>query len=316
MKKICFVLCFLILSETAFSQSTSTSPAITTPISSPAQSASRDFDNRYSNDSSNSDGYGAAMRRAIGAKKIEPLYRKPTASELEFLKVEENLKDKYKQFLSQKNTGIFTLMPDLGCADDTKVVVASGICLQLTLPGAGASYSFRKNMYRLKRLADISFTDNQFLSKGKYAQGIIGNLGDVDIEKISLDSQGVKEINDFVPEKEKDLIEKQYKKLEKGVIVNNILFSNKLKAIENSTFILRNVAYNTKHYTAIDGVWTYNEFEFDKRTDILVAFRVLRKNEDGSLVILWKKLAEKKSPKVIFPSEQVRKNNQNKFLKG
>lgn len=307
-------MCFLILSKTVFSQSSSTSQTILP--SPPAQAASRVFENNTNSDSSNSDGYGGAMRRAIGAKKIEPLYRKPTASELEFLKVEENLKDKYKQFLSQKNTGIFTLMPDLGCANDTKVVVATGICLQLTLPGAGASYSFRKNMYRLKRLADISFTDNQFLSKGKYAQGIIGNLGDVDIEKISLDSQGVKEINEFVPEKEKELIGTQYKKLEKGVIVNNILFSNKLKAVENSTFILRNVAYDTKHYTAIDGVWTYNEFEFDKRTDVLVAFRVLKKNEDGSLVILWKKLAERKSPKVIFPSEKVRKNNQSKFLKG
>jgi hypothetical protein len=48
---------------------------------------------------------------------------------------------------------------------------------------------------------------------------------------------------------------------------------------------------------AVRGI-SYNELDFDKRRDVIVAFRVVRMDPDGSISILWKQLADGESPKL------------------
>lgn len=167
-----------------------------------------------------------------------------------------------------------------------------------------SAYSFRKNTYRLWRLADLVYREGIFFAGGRYTQGIIGALGDVELDKVSLNSKGVKQLSEFVPIDEYKEIEQQYKKIEHGVVVNGIPFSNKLKIKENATYILRSIAYQGKSYTTVAARITYNEFDFDKRFDVLVAFRVLKKDKDQSVIILWKELERKESPKLKFPAEK------------
>jgi hypothetical protein len=239
---------------------------------------------------------------------VESMYRKPNERELKTVAVESEIIEKYKTFLSKNNTGIFRLMPDFGCNENKNVVVIKEECQKYSMPGGGSSFSFRRNTYRLRRLADLAFKDNIFFSGGKYTQGIIGVMGDVDLEKISINSVGIKQLSEFVPAAEYSAIEKQFKKIEQGLIVSGVLFSNKLKSKENITYVLRSIAYRGKSYQAIADRLVYDEFEFDKRFDILVAFRVLKKEKDGGLIILWKELERKESPKIEFPKEETKKD--------
>lgn len=242
---------------------------------------------------------------------VEAMYRKPSEKELKTVAVESELIEKYKTFLSKNNTGIFRFMPDFGCNENKNVVVIKEECQKYTMPGGASSFSFRRNIYRLRRLADLSYKEGIFFSGSKYTQGIIGVMGDVDLEKISLNSVGIKQLSEFVPAAEYSTIEKQYKKIEQGLIVSGVLFSNKLKSKEKITYVLRSIAYRGKSYQAVADRLVYDEFEFDKRFDILIAFRVVKKEKDGSLIILWKELERKESPKIEFPKEETKKVSAN-----
>jgi hypothetical protein len=234
---------------------------------------------------------------------VEAMYRKPTEKELKLVAVNTEFIEKYRTFLSKENTGIFRLIPDFGCNENRNIVVVKEECTKYSMPGSGSAFSFRKNGYRLWRLADLIYRENVLFSGSRYTQGILGALGDVDLEGLSLSSAGVKQLREFVPPSEYKVIEQQYKKIERGIIVGNVFFSNKMKVKEDSTYILRSIAYRGKSYTSVGTRVTYDEFEFDKRFDILIGFRVVKKDQDGSLLILWKELERKESPKLQFPKE-------------
>ncbi len=232
-------------------------------------------------------------------RQIEFLYRKPTDAELQIIAVDGSLAEKYQNFLNTKNTGLFRLMSDAGCASSNKIIVASDYCIKYSMPGNGSAYSFRIKNYRIRHLADLAFKDNYLYSGGRYIQSAMANLGDKDINSVTIHSDGVKELVALMPEKEFGLVAKQVERLKKGVVVNNLLFSNKLSAEKNSTYILRSIAFNAKFFAAVRGV-TYNEFDYDKRRDVIIAFRVVEKNDDGSVVLLWKELRNEKAPKLNF----------------
>jgi len=237
-------------------------------------------------------------------KHLDTMYRKPSAKELQILAVEKELLQENRHFLNAKNTGIFRLVPDLGCNENKNVVTASEICLKYSMPGNGSGFSFRKGYHRIWRMSDLIYKENLFVTGSRYTLGIIGNLGDIELSKISLSAEVVKSLDDFSVANEYKAIENQYGKLSNGMILNNVFFSNRTRIAENSTYLLRSVAYRTKSFVVAGVGGTYNEFEFDKRIDTLIAFKVLKIDGDGSVIILWKKLREKESPKLKFEQKE------------
>jgi len=236
-------------------------------------------------------------RLAFLKKNVEPLYRKPTKKELKAIEPRRELFDKYAVFLRQPKTGLTKLIDDKGCAENTKVVVATDNCLQYTMPGAGSSFSFRTENYRIPRLADLTFTDKSFQAGGVLLHGIFVNIGNVLLEEVNLQTRGLKYLADFQPEpayekgKELDL------QLMQGIKNDGFLYRRGLFVVENTTFALRSIAYSGKYFRAVKNL-TYNEFDFDKRKDVIVVFRIVEKDEAGNVTILWKELQEKDSPEV------------------
>jgi hypothetical protein len=243
--------------------------------------------------------FGQVLSGEFFRRQVEVLYRKPTKSELNNVAVDPILFEKYKSFLNAKDTGLIRLMSDKGCSSSNKIVVASEYCLTYSMPGNGSAYSFRFENYRIRHLADLAFKDNVLYSGGRLTLSAMANLGNKDINSITQDSESVKEIAELMPETDFDIVVKQVERLKKGVTINNIFFSNKLSAEKNSTYILRSVAFGGNNFVAIKG-FTYNEFDYDKRRDIIIAFRVVEKNNDGSVVLLWKELRNEKAPKIKF----------------
>jgi hypothetical protein len=210
-------------------------------------------------------------RMLVLRKAVEPLYRKPSAKELKAIAPSAELRNKYAEFLRQPNTGLTKLINDRGCSENTKVVVVSDECLQYTMPGSGSSFSFRTQNYRIPRLADITFTNNSFQATGAILHGIFVKLGDVPLESVTLETESMKYLVDFQPETDYEKARQIDLELSEGVEQNGFLYRRGFYAVENTTYALRSIAYGGKFYRAVQGV-TYNEFDFDRRKDVIVIF--------------------------------------------
>ncbi len=233
-------------------------------------------------------------------RNIEPLYRRPSKNELKAVAPKPELFEKYAEFLRGQNTGLAKLIGDSGCADNAKIVVATEECLKYTMPGAGSSYSFRTESYRIPRLADVLFTDDSFQASGVLLHGIFVNIGNVTLNKVNLQTEGLKFLVDFQPEPDYEKAKVIADKLVEGIERDGFLYRRGLYAKENTTFVLRSIAYAGKYFRSVGNV-TYNEFAFDRRRDVIVAFRIVDKDDAGNVTILWKILADAKSPQIKRP---------------
>lgn len=235
-------------------------------------------------------------------KDLEPLYRKPTKAESELVAVAPEDLEKFKDLLKKPKTGIVKLMPDAGCPDSVPVVSAVGDCLKYTMPGNGSSYSFRIKNYRISRLSDVTLQANRFATKGFMTQGILVDIGDVPLESVSLTTAGVPYLRAFQPATEVQQAAKIDNDFLKGVQVGSFLYKRTAPVKESSTILLRSVAYKGNSMRSHQTL-TYDEFEFDERSDVIVAFRVIRRDADGAVTIVWREIEEKKPPMMTAPGK-------------
>lgn len=236
------------------------------------------------------------MYRSTALQTISNLYRKPTKEESKILATDKNDLKKYEQFLRQSDTGLTKLITDRGCAEFTVVLNVSGDCLKYSMPGAGSSFSFRTRNYTINRLADLTFKEDGFYSSGVLSHAVMVNIGDVSLEQVTMQTDGLKFLNDFqtVTEFEKAIEADEF--LVKGIENDGFFYCRNLEAKENATFVLRSVAYRGSYYRATEG-FVYDELDFDERRDVTVAFRIVRRDSE-SATILWKILANQKSPAI------------------
>jgi len=68
----------------------------------------------------------------------------------------------------------------------------------------------------------------------------------------------------------------EFKRFRKGVVVDEMLYKRSLPVQVNSTYLLRSINFGT--------------------SDLLIGFRVARKEPDGSVIVAWKKLKEFRRP--------------------
>ncbi len=240
---------------------------------------------------------GLALRQLLVQKYAQPLYRKPTESELESIAPDPNIRSKYKVFLQRKNTGIFRLVTDAGCGENDRVIVATDECLKYTMPGSGNSFSFRTANYRIRHLADLMLAGENFRIPGILMHGLMTKLGDVAIESVSLQTSGVDYLTEFKPASDLDKAKAIEDLVVTGLERDGFIYARSLAVIENATYALRVIAYDGKVLRAVPGA-SYNEMDFDRRRDMIGAFRVVQKAADGSVTLLWIELSDVDAPKL------------------
>lgn len=242
-------------------------------------------------------------RYKLAQRIVDELYRKPTKKELLTVAVDQDLVSKYADFLNQDNTGIIRLLNDAGCAKNSTVISASDDCLKRTMPGSGSSFSFREETYRIPRLADLSLSDNNFFVSGEWLHGLMVSIGDIALEKVDTKTVGLQYLNEFQPASEYESAKKIDYRIADGIKQGNFLYARSAVVRENETYLLRSVAYRGRIRKTAEG-FIYNELDYDKRKDIIVAFRVARRHSDGSVTILWKEISSKQSPKILRRDER------------
>lgn len=211
-----------------------------------------------------------------------------------------------ENFLRQPNTGIFRLMPNFDCVQKM-VVRVDGDCENSML--IGDFYSFRAKDYSVPSAFDLMLKNEELKSGGALAQGILVSLGDVRLEDVSSDSPGVRFLSQFKPQTESAEVKKQYAEIKQGINADGFNYGKSEKAVVNTTYAFRIIAYRAEaqRFRPLPLKSEYpNELNVsllrrDKRIDLTLAFRIVRKDDDGSLIILWKELNRQNAPKIIFP---------------
>lgn len=223
------------------------------------------------------------------------IYRKPGKDEIAPLAVEQAVIDKFGEFLKQRDTGIVKLNANLSCFSDTGTIVASEACLPFRMPGAGISYSFRTESYRLPRLSDLTLVDGTFRTGGIFQHVILTNIGDVPLEGINLESRGFAYLNNIKPAKDGGEYTSFDEKIITGVTIDGLLYNKAQPVKLDTTYAMRSIAYRGK-YMRVSDRYEYNELDYDKRRDIIAAFRVVARDPAGNITIIWKLLKDSEAP--------------------
>ncbi len=184
-------------------------------------------------------------------------------------------------FLHQHGTGIFRL---LAASDIT--VNASNPRNSVVVPirGGGAYYSFTKRTNDFDEWADIALR-NGVLVTGVAVRslGVMNTLGSAALESITIETPGVAYLAKFVPPSTIDEAGKQFKSLARGVPDGEFTYKLSMPVLADTTYVLRSIEY--------------------KRSDSLIAFRIVRQDADGNLTIIWKELKKFQVPTLNVPKK-------------
>ncbi len=197
--------------------------------------------------------------------------------------------EKYSEFLDSEKTGLVKILSDPGC-NVLKLQINDPKCSNaLPIKGSGSYYSFRTFKHSGEDWADIHYINNKIkVGFSDQSLGYISDLGDTSIESLSLKSPQVKFIRSLPRPKTYKVLEITKNLAKTGIVKDNFTYSDQVNVELGNTYILRSIGYR----------WEDQAFN-DKRVEAVVAFKVVNVGSEGEITILWRRLKEKKSPKLI-----------------
>ncbi len=182
--------------------------------------------------------------------------------------------DRYKEFLKQKKTGIVKLLQQSNC-DHRIINVNDAKCLEaIQIVGNGSRYSFDKRSYVDSVSINIGLIGENFSVWHFFNYGLITELGDISLETFDL-SKDLKSLKVFAGIKNNSQIAAQRKQFEEGIEINGRLYKSNVLVKIDAAYLLRSDRY----------VPAYRSFE-----ENIIVFKVIRKETDGSVVLIWKEL--------------------------
>ena len=211
---------------------------------------------------------------ASGNRNLFPIRKKPNSSQKKKLQPDSADLAKYANFLSQPKTGIFRLFPDLGCEENPNVIKADKKCLE-AIPES-SFYSFREKEHTAEYLSDIRLKNNHFITDGILTNGFLVTLGDIELEKVSLSTEALTFMQNYSAQADSAEAQKQFIQMSRGIKSGNFLYRKAFPVAENTTYALRVIAFRGSIYRTFRG-YRYNLLQGDKRIDLIVVFRVIRK---------------------------------------
>jgi len=208
--------------------------------------------------------------RARLEKEIQALREQLKQKQLEFLGPSAEDRARFSEFLLQRDTGLARLLPREKYREE------------VDLREGGAYYSFTKLSNSYDRDPQIGL-EQEHLSTGFAGAdfGFLTSLGDMPLEGVGLDHESVQYLAAFAPPTREPEARDQQRRSSNGFEFGDHRYKGRLPVIVGGTYILRSVSFD--------------------RFDVLVAFRVVRQDTDGSLILLWKKLREFSTPYLTRP---------------
>jgi hypothetical protein len=192
----------------------------------------------------------------------------------------------YEFLLSQKKTGIMRLLPRERF--DWEVYKAPK---ELSMRGGGTYFSFHYRSHEYGYGSDISYDKGNLkvgFTGGDY--GMLLDIGVTPLEPIDASDPRAAFLLKYKPPKKKKDLKAEKEKIRPvhrfdgrtgivevmGLNVDGVVYRQLVPALVGHTYLLRSIVYN--------------------RSDVVVAFRIVSRNDDGGLTIAWKILKEFRPP--------------------
>jgi hypothetical protein len=207
-------------------------------------------------------------------KQIETKRAELSVLEKKFLMPSAEDRAAHAGLLQQPHTGLIRLLPREVYSDYKNKK-------SLTLPGGGAYYSFSRLTHEYGYGSDIELQQG-YLSVGFAGAdyGMLIRLGDLPLEEITVDHPSAHFLAAYDPPSEEPKARLEHRRFadDPGVIVDNELYQTRKPVEVGTTYLVRSIVYH--------------------RSDVLVAFRVFRKDTDGSVIVAWKLLKNYPKPEL------------------
>jgi hypothetical protein len=202
--------------------------------------------------------------------------------EKQVLAVSNGDREQFAAFLSQPQTGIIRLLPRETYDGNAKRALA--------IRGGGAYYSFTRKTHEYGYGSDIELSQDQ-LSVGFAGAdyGLLLNLGDVSLDQVASDHVATRALLDYTPPIKEAEVRGENRKLWQGIELSGFLFKGRVPAKVSNTYLLRSISIDN--------------------SDTLTAFRVVRKDGDGSLILVFKVLKKFPVPKMERAPIEAAANN-------
>jgi hypothetical protein len=100
--------------------------------------------------------------------------------------------------------------------------------------------------------------------------GVLVALGDVDLETVTPETYGVTGLTNIIPPADYFEAATLSRRNRAGFALERFRYGSSLPVAQNTTYVLRSTS--------------------NRRADVLVAFRVVRVDDNGSITLIWRKL--------------------------
>jgi len=176
------------------------------------------------------------------------------------------------EFLKQDGTGLIRLLPREKYDETANKMT-------LTVRGGGAYYSFGRLTHQYGYGSDIAL-EQGYLSVGFAGcdYGMILKAGPVSLDEISVEHTSALFLAAYRPAATEPQARVEQRRFGTGDVIDGIKYSERAKAEVGMSYVLRSISYD--------------------RSDLLVAFKVVRQDTDGSLIIAWKLLQKFPKPEL------------------
>jgi len=202
----------------------------------------------------------------------------PNNSEKQLLAPSVEDQQQFAEFLQRPDTGLIKMFPP-----GRRRVISVGELASGRRPGFGgyaSLYSFSKekhgnglNGYVDARLgwAEMRLLNGRFVTgfTGE-SLGVLVALGDVDLDSVTPATYGVTGLANIIPPADFFEAATLSRRNRAGFALERFRYGSSLPVADNTTYVLRSTS--------------------NKRADVLVAFRVIRVEENGSVTLVWRKL--------------------------
>ena len=192
--------------------------------------------------------------------------------------------ERFHRLLKQNGYGIAKIL-NVSCGSDGVFVINVNGCAD-TIPGHGASFSFRAREHSLPEFSDIRISGGRFVCGGAMIQGLIVALGETEPGTVDDGREEVRILENFSAAASLAGAQKQTVLINRGFWNDGHLYSASREIKENQTYALRSIAYRTRQTVT------------DKRRDITVVFQIVRFDNEGNVTIIWRELQNKESPRL------------------
>ncbi|MGQ0761052.1 MAG: hypothetical protein ACT4OT_03405 [Acidobacteriota bacterium] len=180
----------------------------------------------------------------------------------------------YAKFLSQPDTGLTRLLPR-ETYDSAKHPEK-----RMTIHGGGSYFSFTRLTHEYGWGTQIGLEQGQLKTSFAGADyGMIADLGEIPLEALNSEHSAVKFLSAYQPAAHETQARSEYQRFGAGVSLEGVSYKTRLNAVLNHSYVLRGIHYSD--------------------SDVLVMFRVVRKDTDGSLIIAWKLLNKYPVPELL-----------------